>query len=169
MLALPALRNVTTFPLTVHTSGVLLVKVTVSPEVESASSIGLVPKFCAPGLVNVIVCVDFGVTLFDAADEELVSASLFVAVTVNVYAVPLVSPGTVIGLPAPVPVAPPGFAVTVYPVIDAPPLEDGAVKLTEACVSPAVAVPMLGAPGATALTEKICEAVIAAKYSSLPA
>jgi hypothetical protein len=36
-----------------------------------------------------------------------------VAVTVNVYAVPLVNPETVIGELAPVPVAPPGEAVTV--------------------------------------------------------
>jgi hypothetical protein len=36
-----------------------------------------------------------------------------VAVTVNVYAVPFVSPGTVIGLAEPVAVSPPGEAVTV--------------------------------------------------------
>ena len=44
----------------------------------------------------------------------------FVAVTVNVYAVPSVSPLTVIG-DVPVPVSPPGEDVAVY-VADAPPV-----------------------------------------------
>jgi len=37
-------------------------------------------------------------------------------------------------------------------VIVAPPLEAGAEKVTLTCVSPAVAVPIVGAPGTTALT-----------------
>jgi hypothetical protein len=41
----------------------------------------------------------------------------FVAVTVNVYAVPVVKPETVIGEDVPVPVRPPGLEVTVNPVI----------------------------------------------------
>lgn len=45
----------------------------------------------APGTVA-------GVTEFDAVDETLVPTA-FVAVTVNVYAVPFVRPVTVIGLP----------------------------------------------------------------------
>jgi hypothetical protein len=45
----------------------------------------------------------------DAADCPLA----LVAVTVKVYAVPFDNPLTVIGLDAPVPVAPPGEAVTV--------------------------------------------------------
>ena len=39
--------------------------------------------------------------------------ALLCAVTVNVYAVPLFRPPTVIGLPAPVVVMPPGLAMTV--------------------------------------------------------
>ena len=39
---------------------------------------------------------------------------------------------TVIGLDDPVAVTPPGLVVTVYPVIDAPPLDAGAVKVTAA-------------------------------------
>ena len=62
---------------------------------------------------------------------------------------PLVSPVTVIGLAVPVAVSPPGLDVTVYPVMAAPPLFVGAVKLTVACAMPAVAVPMVGAPGVT--------------------
>jgi len=62
----------------------------------------------APGTVA-------GVTLFDAADAALVPTA-FVAVTVKVYAVPLVSPVTVI-VPLPawvsVPVWPPGDDVAV--------------------------------------------------------
>ena len=51
----------------------------------------------------------------------------------NVYAVPLVSPGTVADVPTiVVAVAPPGDAVTVYPVIAEPPLLAGAVQVTTA-------------------------------------
>ena len=59
----------------------------------------------APGTVA-------GVTLLEGDDAGLVPA-LLVAVTVNVYAVPLVSPVTVMGLLGPVPVSPPGLDVTV--------------------------------------------------------
>ena len=89
----------------------------------------------------------------DALDAAPVPA-LLVAVTVKVYAVPLVKPVTLIGELAPVPVKPPGLAVTVYPVMLAPPLLAGAVKLTDAVVSPPVALPIVGAPGTTALTVK---------------
>ena len=53
-----------------------------------------------------------GVTLFEAADADPVPTA-FVAVTVNVYAVPLVRPITVIGEAPPAPVNPPGLEVTV--------------------------------------------------------
>ena len=50
-----------------------------------------------------------------------------VAVTVNVYAVPLVRPGTdQRRLPRPVAVKPPGLDVTVYAVIALPPFDAGA-------------------------------------------
>ena len=94
-------------------------------------------------------------TLFDEADAVLVPA-VFVAVTVNVYDVPLVSPVTVHGELAQLPMSPPGFDVAVYDVIVAPPLLAGAVKLTEACVFPAVATPIVGAPGTTATIENDC-------------
>ena len=96
----------------VHTPVVDEVNVTVSPESDVAVRVGLVPKFCVPGLVKVIVCAALGVTELDAAEAAPVPAE-FVAVTVKVYACPLVRPVTVIGLPTPVPVAPPGLAVTV--------------------------------------------------------
>jgi hypothetical protein len=67
----------------VHTPGVVLVNVTGRPELEAAVSVGLVPKFCAPGFAKVIVWVVIGVTLFDDAEAEPVPAA-FVAVTVNV-------------------------------------------------------------------------------------
>ena len=72
-----------------------------------------------------------GVTADDALEAVPVPMEL-VAVTVKVYAVPLVSPVTVIGDEAPVAVRPPGEEVTVYPVIAAPPVFVGAVKLTVA-------------------------------------
>jgi hypothetical protein len=71
----------------------------------------------------------------------------FVAVTVKVYAVPLVSPVTAIGLAEPMAVKPPGLEVTVYPVIAEPPLLPGDVNVTVALAFPAVAVPIIGGPG----------------------
>jgi hypothetical protein len=59
----------------------------------------------------------------------------------------LESPVTVIGLALPVAVKPPGLEVTVYPVIAEPPLLAGAVNVIVACAFPAVAVPIVGAPG----------------------
>jgi hypothetical protein len=66
----------------------------------------------------------------------------FVAITVKVYAVPLVSPVTVIGLVVPVAVILPGVEVTVNPVI---PVPAGAVKVTVAWAFPAVATIFVGA------------------------
>ena len=64
---------------------------------------------------------------------------------------PFVSPVTVI-VPLPacvnVPVIPPGDEVAVYEIMVEPPLLPGAVKGTHACaLFPAVAVPIVGAPG----------------------
>jgi len=90
----------------------------------------------------------------EAADAVEVPAA-FVAVTVNVYAVPSDNPSTVITpLVFPsgfkVPVIPPGEDVAVYKVMLAPPLDAGAVHPTVALVGTvvlAVAVPIVGAPG----------------------
>jgi hypothetical protein len=71
----------------------------------------------------------------------------FVAVTVNVYVVPLVSPLIVIGEPLLEAVNPPVFDVAVYVVIAEPPLLPGGVKVIVAEPLPAVAVPIVGAPG----------------------
>jgi hypothetical protein len=101
-----------------------------------------VPTVGVPGTVA-------GVMEFDAADDVPVPTAL-VAVTLKVYAVPLVSPMTVMGEVVPVPVSPPGVEVTVYPVIADPPVDPGAVNVTEACAFPEVAVPTVGAPGTVA-------------------
>jgi hypothetical protein len=53
-----------------------------------------------------------GVTEFEAEDDALVPI-LFVAVTVNIYAVPLVKPVIVIGDEPPVALNPPTLDVTV--------------------------------------------------------
>ena len=95
-----------------------------------------------------------GTTELEGADGEPVPTVL-IAATVNVYAVPLVSPVRVMGEALPVTAAPPGLAVTVYPVIAAPPEDAGAIKLTDASALPALAVPMVGAPGSTAFTAKL--------------
>ncbi|MBK6602781.1 MAG: hypothetical protein IPG28_14835 [Betaproteobacteria bacterium] len=78
----------------------------------------------APGTVA-------GVTAADAADAGPVPTAL-VAVTVNVYAVPLVRPDTVIDVHGAVqlPVKLPGLDVAVYCVIALPPSLAGAAKPT---------------------------------------
>ena len=85
----------------------------------------------------------------DGADSPELPLAL-VAWTVNVYAVPLVRPVTVIGDPAELALMPPGFDVAVYEVIGEPPSDAGGVNVTVACALPAVAVPMVGAPGTAA-------------------
>jgi hypothetical protein len=57
----------------------------------------------------------------------------------------------------------------VYPVIDAPPFDAGAVNVTDACVSPAVAVPIVGALGTIGLTVKLRVTVDAALKALSPA
>src|SRR5581483_6277491 len=49
-----------------------------------------------------------------------------------------------------------------------PPLLVGAVKVTVACASPAVAVPIVGAPGATPATANDWLTRAAARYELLP-
>nr|WP_233198558.1 MULTISPECIES: hypothetical protein [Luteimonas] len=166
---LPAARNVSEPPeVTVQTPVVEEVKLTCSPESLVAVSDGMVPKFCAPGLLKVMVCSAFGMTLFDAADAGLVPAAL-VAVTVKVYAVPLVSPVTTRGEDAPLATTAPGLDVTVYPVMVAPPFVAGALKLISTCPSPAVAVPITGAPGASGMATVCAEPPVKASNGPLPA
>ena len=83
MVQVPTLAKLNTPPLViVHTPVVLEVKLTLRPESELADRVGEVPKFCAPGLANVMVWGALGVTLFDAAEADPVPAEL-VAVTVK--------------------------------------------------------------------------------------
>jgi hypothetical protein len=95
----------------------------------------------APGTVR-------GVTEPDAADWGESPAAL-VATTWKVYGVPLVRPPTthvVVGA-VEVHVAPPGDAVTVYPVIGEPPDDTGAVHETVTWAFPGVPDTPVGAPG----------------------
>lgn len=71
-----------------------------------------------------------GVAGFEAA-EEGPDPEPFVAVTVKVYVTPFVSPDTTTGLPEPLPVAPPGDAVTMYDDTAEPPSASGAEKITD--------------------------------------
>src|SRR3989344_4569618 len=137
MVQVPAVRNVSApVGVMVHTLRVDDVKVGTSPESEAA------------------VCVALGVMELEDAEAGPVPATLS-AVTVKVYAWPLVSPVTTIGELAPATGATSGgLTVTVYPVMDEPPMSVGAVNATDAWVSPAMAVPMVGAPGTMALTVK---------------
>jgi hypothetical protein len=71
---------------------------------------------------------DAGVIEFDAVELALVP-TLFFAVTVNVYAVPLLRPVIMIGELPPVATNPPIFEATVYIVIGLPPSDDGALNV----------------------------------------
>jgi len=91
-----------------------------------------------------------GTAVFEIADAVLVPA-LFVAVTLNVYELPLVNPLMVHVVVVVVQKAPPGAAVTVYSVIGAPPLEPGAVhEITDSAFAFDDAITFVGAPGAVA-------------------
>ena len=80
----PAVTKVSAPPVVmVHTPGVEDVNTGVNPESEVAVSVGVVPKFCAPGVAKVIVCAAAGVIELDATDAGPVPATLS-AVTVNV-------------------------------------------------------------------------------------
>jgi len=99
----------------------------------------------APGTVE-------GMIAAEAVEADPVPAA-FVAVTVNVYEVPLVRPVTVQLVDAVVQVNEPGDDVTVYPVIAEPPDEAGALQdTTDWAFAFAVADTEVGAPGAVAGT-----------------
>jgi len=101
MVQLPAVTNVSAPPLViVHTPVVDEVNATARPDVAEADSVGVVPKFWLPGLAKVMDCMALGVTELDAEDAGPVPAELS-AVTVKVYACPLVSPVTTMGDAAP--------------------------------------------------------------------
>ena len=81
---LPAVTNARPpVEVTVQTPAVDDVNVGVDPDDAVAVNVGVVPKFCAPGLANVIVWAPFGVTALDGLESAPVPAE-FVAVTVNV-------------------------------------------------------------------------------------
>lgn len=69
-----------------------------------------------------------GLTLLEKTEAGPVPMAL-VAVTLNLYAVPLFRPVTVMGLAAAVAVIFPGLDVTVYEIIGLPPFDAGGVKL----------------------------------------
>ena len=85
-------------------------------------------------------------TELDGADGAPVPMTL-VAVTVNVYVVPLVNPVTVHAVSVLLQVKPLGEEVTVKSVIGAPPSLEGAVQAINAEPLPAVAITFVGAPG----------------------
>ncbi len=84
MVQVPAVTKVKAPPeVIVQTPVVDEVKLTVKPEVAVALSVGVVPKFCAPGLAKVMVWLALGVAELEAPDAVLVPIAL-VAVTVKV-------------------------------------------------------------------------------------
>ena len=89
---------------------------------------------------------DFAVVIGEEEDEAKLEPAAFVATTVNVYDVLGANPLIEIGEEDPLPLAPPGEEITVYPVIAEPPVAPS-VKATETVVPVAksVAVPIVGA------------------------
>lgn len=107
----------------------------------------LLSPFVAETPVGAPATVD-GIALFDASEAALVPAA-FVAVTVNEYETPLMRPTTVQNVPR---VAahenPPGFEVTVYAVINEPPVLVGAIHDTnDEPFAADVAVTAVATPG----------------------
>jgi hypothetical protein len=92
-----------------------------------------------------------GTTLGDGKDAGPVP-TMFVAVTVKVYGVPLVRPVTMqVRAPVVVHGTPPiPEGVTVYRVMGWPPLLAGAVQATDAVAAPGDALTLLGCPGTVA-------------------
>jgi hypothetical protein len=89
-----------------------------------------------------------GVTELDAADAFEDAPYEVVALTVNVYAVPVVKPFTVIGEVVEVPVIPPGEEVAIYVTVPPLPVYAGGVNSTLILVALVeVTVPTVGAPG----------------------
>jgi len=83
----------------------------------------------------------------DEADEAEELPTAFVAITVNVSAVPSVRLLKVAVRTLPTVTATPEEEVTVYPLMNKPPFEAGAVQVTVAEALPATAETPVGAPG----------------------
>ena len=108
----PVVTKLNTPPLVmVQTPVVVEVKVSVKPDVAVAVNVGEVPKFCAPGLLKVMVWVPWGVT--DTAPDAGLEPTRLRALTEQLYVVPLVRPVTLIGDAGPVALMPPTLQVTV--------------------------------------------------------
>jgi hypothetical protein len=102
-----------------------------------------VSPLVAVGALGVLGAVA-GVT--DADASEAVEPKAFVAVTINVYAVPFARPVTTSGELAPLAVKPLGVDVTVNEGVPVPTVD--AINATLTCVLPAVPTTEVGAPGA---------------------
>ena len=110
-----------------------------------------------------------GVTATDATDASEVPTAL-VAVTVNVYAVPLAKPDRVelrAVVVVPVHAGHTGEGAIVYPVIVEPPSLTGAVHDTTADALPGTAVTAVGAPGA-ATRARITQVKLALPLAEVP-
>jgi hypothetical protein len=88
-----------------------------------------------------------GVTLLDGADGVPCPPIEFSAVTTKVYAVPFVSPVTIIGELNPDIILLPGLATTMYIKIGVPPSSVGGVNEILACSLPATATTFVGSFG----------------------
>ena len=85
-----------------------------------------------------------GVTVLDTEEGRLLPCALL-AITVQLTPTPLVRPVTVNGELLPLAFCPPQVAVK--PVMEEPPVLDGAEKAIVTCALPATAVPMVGGSG----------------------
>jgi len=103
----PVVRNVAVVPLTVQTLVVVVVKLTVRPEVAVAASVSGIPIFCGPGLTKLIVCAMRTLTtavLVAVAPAPFVTVRVYVVVSagVTLTGVPLMTarlPGVITPVP----------------------------------------------------------------------
>ena len=137
--------------------GLLAPVAVIPPELEVTVYVVIAASPLLAGAVNVTVAspltpVAVAVTMVGASgapagvtdvEAAILIPTALVAVTVNVYAIPLVSPVTVIGLEAPLTGTCPALGVgvicvTVYPVISEPPSLAGAPNKIVAIAFPAL-------------------------------
>ena len=134
---------------------------------EPPSFVGAVNATLALALSGVavpIVGAEGGPTGFTETSPDAGPAPMaFAARTLHAYVTPFVMPVTVMGLVVPLAwavVAPVAVQTAAYVVIAEPPFDAGAVNAICACVFPAVAAPIVGAPGIVAgVTVALADAV----------
>ena len=137
--------------------------VPVCDSVGAGLPVAVTVKLPALKTVNVVelALVIFGATnaavgVTNTVPDAAPAPAALVAVTEQVYCVPLASPDTNIGEVALLPIKPLGLQVALYCVIGLPPVFTGSVNERLAWATPPTAAPMVGAPGSDASMVTAC-------------